>query len=126
MHWRSIYLTSKIRNVVHRSKHINDHLNPFWLPFTLSLEKICYDDLQWPLRVQVLDYEANGRHRVIGQLETTVTDLVERVSLRGNADRERAFEIFAPESNKTRGLLCITRAELQLEDIEGAAAQTQQ
>jgi Ca2+-dependent lipid-binding protein len=89
-------------NVVHRSPQIVNHLNPFWDEFSLSLEELCNNDLNWPIRIVVKDWQPNGRHRVIGLFETTPKILMERVAVRGNADRLAAFEIFK-EGNATGG-----------------------
>ena len=100
-------------NVVHRSDHIKDHLNPFWSSFVVGLEQLCYNDLSWPIRVVVKDWQANGKHRVIGQFETTPQTLMSRVAVKGNADREMAFEIFKESlgaSAKSQGLICVLKA----------------
>jgi Ca2+-dependent lipid-binding protein len=103
-------------NVVHRSAHIQDHLNPFWESFTVGLEELCYNDLNWPMRILVKDWQANGRHRIIGQFETTMSNLMERVAVRGNADRQAAFEIFLDSLGgslgKSKGFVCVLKATL--------------
>lgn len=107
-----------IRNVVYRSEHVENHLNPYWTPLTLGLEKICFCDLDWPIKITIKDHQHNGEHRVIGNFETTTRELLERVAIRGNADRETAFEIFGETSASTqitRGLIVVTVAELLLE-----------
>ena len=66
----------------------------------------------------IKDHQHNGEHRVIGNFETTTRELLERVAIRGNADRETAFEIFGekPASTQiTRGLIVVTVAKLLLE-----------
>lgn len=39
----------------------------------------------------------------------------ERVAVRGNADRETAFEIFSEGDNKTRGLVVVLKCDIRLE-----------
>lgn len=100
-----------------------DHLNPMWEEFTLSLEELCYCDLNWPIKVTVYDYNHSGKHIEIGMFETCITEMTRRISKRGNADRDMAYELVAPssvrttsnESNITRGLIVILQCVLQLE-----------
>lgn len=125
----SFHLYVSNRNVVHRSKHILDHLNPYWDPITISLEELCYGDLSCPLKVSVLDHEPNGKHRLIGEFETTIQMLIDRISQRGNADRDRAFEIFKTNDlTKSYGLVVVVKADLQLDEepSEGMQQLTQQ
>ena len=102
--------------MIYRSKHIDNHLNPLWDPFTFSLEEICNGDLNWPLKVSVVDYNASGQNELIGQFETTLQELLNRVGIKGNADRDKAFEIFVEGRDKAQGLLCVVQAELHVEE----------
>jgi Ca2+-dependent lipid-binding protein len=106
---------------VYRSKHIVDHLNPFWDHFSFSLEELCYCDPSWPLRLTVWDHEENGKHKLIGEIETTLELLTERVAIKGNADRDRALEIVsdsksAPGVKKTRGLIVVLQASFNRDE----------
>lgn len=102
------------RNTIYRSKHINDHLNPFWDEFTLDLEELCYGDLAWPLKITIFDHNQVRRHLEIGHFETCLQELAGRISVRGNADRERAFEIAREGHTKTRGLIVVLKVELNV------------
>jgi C2 domain len=103
------------RNSVYRSKHITDHLNPFWDNFTLNLEELCYGDLSWPIKITIFDHNDRRKHKEIGSCESTIQEMTQRISIRGNADRERAFEIMKEGKTKTRGLIVVLQAEVQLE-----------
>jgi hypothetical protein len=111
---------------VFRSQYISDHLNPLWDEFTLSLEELCYGDVNWPMKVTVFDYNRNGVHKEIGVLETTIQEMSQRVAVRGNADREVAFEIAKEDADantaKTRGFIVVLRTEIQIH--ESSVAQT--
>lgn len=102
------------RNTIHRSTYIKNHLNPFWPQFTLSLEELCYGDLSWPLKITVFDHQETGKHREIGEFETTIKELSQRVAIRGNADRILAFEIATEGKTKTRGLMVVLKCDLRL------------
>jgi hypothetical protein len=83
----------------------------------MSLEELCYGDINWPIRVTVYDYNASGRHREIGMFETSIHEMShQRVAVRGNADREAAFEISKEDRGTTRGLIVVLKAEIQLEE----------
>jgi len=62
--------------VVHRTEVIKSNLNPAWKPFTVSLTALCNADHHRTLRFSVDDWEANGSHHHIGELETCVADLL--------------------------------------------------
>ena len=62
--------------VVHRTEVIMSNLNPAWKPFTVSLTALCNADHHRTLRFSVDDWEANGSHHHIGELETCVADLL--------------------------------------------------
>ena len=102
-------------NVVYRSNYISDNLNPYWESFELPLEELCYGQLDWPLRITVWDHNDDGKHTLIGEVaETKIQVLQEQLSIKGNADREKAIPITRPDKNyKTYGLLCILQAELR-------------
>lgn len=53
---------------VYRSERIDDNLNPFFSQHTMTLEALCYCNLDWPLRITILDWERNHKHKVIGQV----------------------------------------------------------
>ena len=60
------------RNTVYRSPNIMDNLNPFFSQHIMLLEELCYCDLEWPLRITILDWEESGNHRVIGMVSHKV------------------------------------------------------
>eukprot|EP00525_Craspedostauros_australis_P000470 CAMPEP_0198133292 /NCGR_PEP_ID=MMETSP1442-20131203/59489_1 /TAXON_ID= /ORGANISM="Craspedostauros australis, Strain CCMP3328" /LENGTH=315 /DNA_ID=CAMNT_0043794407 /DNA_START=171 /DNA_END=1118 /DNA_ORIENTATION=+ len=107
-------------NVVYRSEHIDNNLNPYWDPTVIDLEKLCFGREDWPLKVSVYDHNEDGNHVLIGAFETNIPHLQSRISIKGNADRDQAI-LLAQEvkRNKTYGLLCVIKAELIAEgDIE--------
>lgn len=97
---------------MYRSETIDNNLNPYWREATIGLEQLCYGKLDWPLKVSVLDHNDNGKHVVIGEFETTIGELQERISIKGNADREQAIPLSVEGKYKTYGLLCVLKADL--------------
>lgn len=103
-------------NVVHRTEAIQNHLNPFWKEFSKSLEELCDNDMHSPLLISALDLNnTGGRHRKIGEFETTLAQLKERVAVKGNADREMAFPLCVAADddgdNNTQGLICCLKVD---------------
>jgi hypothetical protein len=100
-------------NIVYRSEPIDNNLNPYWRPTTIGLEELCYGKLDWPLKITVFDHNDNGVHRAIGEFETTIAELQERIAVKGNADREQAIPISREGKFKTYGLLCVLEATME-------------
>jgi len=63
--------------VVHRTEVIKRNLNPKWNPFSLSISTVCNADHNRPIRISVDDWNMNGSHNHIGELVTTVAELVD-------------------------------------------------
>ncbi|CAJ1935913.1 unnamed protein product [Cylindrotheca closterium] len=101
-------------NAVYRSEHITNHLNPMWKDARLGLPELCFGDLDWPLKITVYDYDKNGKHDEMGSVVTSVKEMQQRISIRGNSDRAQAFmltkELRGRQSNT--GFLCILKASI--------------
>jgi hypothetical protein len=102
-------------NVIYRSEHIDNNLNPLWTPCDIGLEELCYGDLSWPLKISVFDHNHNGKHGLIGEYECTIGQLQQDISIKGNADRDKAIHLSTEEKavkGKSYGLLVVLKAEL--------------
>ena len=64
-------------SVVHRTEVHKRDLNPDFKPMTLSVSLLCNADHNRPIKISVDDWNANGSHSHIGELSTTVAELVE-------------------------------------------------
>ena len=82
-----------------RSKHIDNDLNPIWEPFAIDLNRLLdqaqnstttnngtqtkqqqvqqQDPKQQPIKISVFDWEKSGKHKSLGQFETTVQALLD-------------------------------------------------
>ena len=71
-----------------RSKHIDNDLNPIWEPFVIDLNRLLdqaqntkqqqqQDPKQQPIKISVFDWEKSGKHKSLGQFETTVQALLD-------------------------------------------------
>lgn len=101
--------------VVYRSAVIENHLNPLWKPFEVGLEELCNGQLDsTELCIAVYDTK-----QMIGCFAATLKQLQQQISIRGNADRERAFELKKDlggnKDDETFGLICVLVCEIILE-----------
>ncbi|CAO2581203.1 Cpne3 [Lemmus lemmus] len=59
------------------NKVIKNNLNPVWKPFKISLNSLCYGDMDKTIKVECYDYDNDGSHDLIGMFQTTMTKLKE-------------------------------------------------
>eukprot|EP00546_Thalassionema_frauenfeldii_P013601 CAMPEP_0178917258 /NCGR_PEP_ID=MMETSP0786-20121207/13144_1 /TAXON_ID=186022 /ORGANISM="Thalassionema frauenfeldii, Strain CCMP 1798" /LENGTH=272 /DNA_ID=CAMNT_0020590783 /DNA_START=69 /DNA_END=887 /DNA_ORIENTATION=+ len=102
--------------VAYRTYHETDNLRPVFDEFRIPMENLCYCDKTWPLRLVCYDWQRNGKHRVIGLVETTVAELMEKVSKNGNADRSNALSITKEGKTKSEGLIVMLKANIKIDD----------
>ena len=93
---------------IYRSNHIKDSLNPYWDAFYVDAEMLCNLDLDWPLRIVVLDHDKKSRHKEVGSVEVTPNAMMRQKSADGNnADRDNAFQL-----NNGAGRICVLAADI--------------
>ncbi|XP_032642179.1 copine-3 [Chelonoidis abingdonii] len=63
--------------MVHRTEVIKNNLNPVWKPFKISLNSLCYSDMDKTIKVVCYDYDNDGSHDLIGSFLTTMSKLKE-------------------------------------------------
>lgn len=61
---------------VHTTEYKANNLNPVWTGFKLPLSVLCGNDFFRPIRLEIVDYESNGRHKFIGATETNLNDIL--------------------------------------------------
>ncbi|KAG0608958.1 hypothetical protein M758_8G146500 [Ceratodon purpureus] len=85
---------------------IQNNLNPTWKPFLVNLQQLCSGNKDKTLLVECLDYNSNGKHKLIGEVKTTLNQLerhfLERTSL--NLTRQSKT---SKNLNKSRGNLFV-------------------
>lgn len=91
-------------DVVHRSGVIKNNLNPNWEEEMIDLRTLCDGDLNQILKLQVYDYESDGKNELIGGIETSVNSLI-------NAKGGGGFDIISKKGKK-KGTLKIHQAEV--------------
>ena len=92
---------------MYRSKDIHNDLNPQWEEVTLELSTICGGKLDCPIEFTIFDHESDGKHDLMGRLETTVNALVE------SAKSNRPMTLM--KKNKVTGTLEIQKAEVSFQ-----------
>jgi len=100
---------------VYRSEHIHDIINPYWKPFQIDLERLCNNDRNKQLKITIYDFEQRGKDRWLGEVFTSVAEMMQRVAKSGNADRESALRVEAVEDDDKvdlRALLVILKANI--------------
>ena len=63
------------------SETVKSSLNPTWKPLKIPLQRVSNGDLDRPIRLDVWDWESNGSHKLIGQVQTSVRYLTAGKSL---------------------------------------------
>ncbi|KAJ8523561.1 hypothetical protein ON010_g17558 [Phytophthora cinnamomi] len=61
---------------VHRTETIDNNLNPNWKRFELPLQQLCNGDHRRPLRLEVFDEDRGGKFQLIGQVQTTMEEIL--------------------------------------------------
>lgn len=78
---------------VHKTETIKNNLNPTWRPFQLDLYNVCGGRLDAPIMIEVLDWDANGRHDLIGRVTSSVREMqiMKEVTLVNPANKNKMF-----------------------------------
>ncbi len=64
-------------NVVYRSQAEINNSSPDWPEIKIDLSELCYGDINRPLKLSIFDYQRNGKHILLGGIETTVATLLD-------------------------------------------------
>lgn len=62
---------------IYRSNVIRSDLNPIWTEVTLDMEATCNGDLDRAMKVIVWDHRKTGKHKLIGEFETSMRGFLE-------------------------------------------------
>ncbi len=112
--WNRLFLCMKIfrnkRVKVYQSNVVRSDLSPVWNEATLDLEAICNGDLDRAMKVVIWDHRRSGKHKMLGELETTVQGLV-NASGTANTDDPISFSV-QRQDNKVTGRCEVMRASI--------------
>jgi len=68
---------------VYKSNVVKNNLNPSWKEGTIELSGLCDGDLDAPLNLMVFDSNGDGKHTAMGQVETSVNEIVRQKNTAG-------------------------------------------
>ena len=90
-------------DVIFRSQHIPNDLNPKWTDSTLDLAALCSGNLSRHIQISVYDHEKNGNHVLMGEIETSVRKLIAA---------KDSGPFILQRKGKDQGKLAVNRADL--------------
>jgi hypothetical protein len=94
---------------VYRSNVCRGDLNPLWQGITLDLEATCNGDLDRAMKVTVWDHRKTGRHKQMGEFETSMRGFIEAtIEHQGTKD---GFTLLN-KNNKEVGVVQVLEASL--------------
>jgi len=80
--------------------------NPIWKPIRLGVEALCNGDFDRPLIIKCYDWNSNGTSDLIGEIQTSLNDLVKM--------QEQSLPLTRPKKlGKTYGTLDVRKSFLQ-------------
>lgn len=95
---------------VFQSNVVRSDLNPVWNEATLDLEAICNGDLDRSMKVVIWDHRRSGKHKLLGELETSVQGFVNATRTAGEQDHI-SFPVHRQE-NKISGRVEVMRSSI--------------
>ncbi len=82
------------KEIVHTSeKYGDDSLNPSWESESIDVFKLCDGNFNLPLIMSVYHHKSNGKHVLIGEVETSMNQLISegKVASSGLKLRKKGF-----------------------------------
>jgi hypothetical protein len=96
---------------VYQTEEIPNNLNPTWKPFSRTLQQICNGNKDRTLLLECYDYNSNGKHKLIGEVKTTINQLQELCLGRTSLTLTRQTKV-AKNANKSRGSLFVSTCKI--------------
>ena len=79
-----------------------DNLSPIWPQHICTLESLCNDDLNHPLRIIVFDHDKKGDPELIGEAHVTAHRLIDSCT-KGRVSTEMSIPLYSkPKQKKGR------------------------
>lgn len=92
---------------VHQTEVKQNNLNPEWKAFSLTLQQLCNGDKHRKLKIEVWDYNGNGKHKLIGSVMVTFNQLQENCQVGTRMQLTRDSN--PKHANKSRGTLSVVK-----------------
>mmetsp|Transcript_27422 Transcript_27422/g.54902 ORF Transcript_27422/g.54902 Transcript_27422/m.54902 type:complete len:538 (-) Transcript_27422:249-1862(-) len=80
--------------VVWKSSKIDNSLNPVWGTVKISMNSLCNGDVHRPLKIEIFDWDSNGKHDTMGHVETSVQAMI--------SNPEAQMDVIEPAKVKTK------------------------
>lgn len=78
--------------MVYETHYVKDNLNPDFQPFTITGQKLCKNNLESPMKMEIWDHSNRGFHTWISQAYFTVMDIVQgRTTFIDTYDKKNKF-----------------------------------
>lgn len=82
----SVAIILPFRTKVYQSNVVRRNLNPVWNEVSLDIEAVCNGDLDRSMKVIIWDHRKGGKHKHMGEFETTMHGLVAMLDLADRGD----------------------------------------
>jgi hypothetical protein len=65
---------------VFKTEVVKDNLNPTWRTIVTTMQRLCNGDPYRPVLVECFDWDADGSHELIGSVQTSLDDIMQRAA----------------------------------------------
>mmetsp|Transcript_18886 Transcript_18886/g.38763 ORF Transcript_18886/g.38763 Transcript_18886/m.38763 type:complete len:638 (-) Transcript_18886:449-2362(-) len=96
---------------VYQSNVVKHDLQPIWNEATLDLAAICNGDLDRAMKVVIWDHKRSGRHKLMGEFETTVRGFLDASKEDSADENDISFDV-RKQDNKRTGRCMAMKAKI--------------
>jgi hypothetical protein len=102
------------RTTVFRSNVVKSNLNPTWDEDTLDMEALCNGDLERSVKIIVWDHRRTGKHKMMGEVESSARHLLEAAqnNMHNGSTSASASPFALTKVDKNVGELLVLQATL--------------
>lgn len=100
------------RTTVFRSNVVKSNLNPIWEEDTLDMEALCNGDQERSVKIIVWDFRRGGKHKKMGEVESSARQLIEAGQLHNGSTSASASPFALTKVDKNVGELLVSEALL--------------
>lgn len=96
---------------VFQNPPVMNNLSPIWPTFSINMQTLCNDDPTRQLKIEIYDYDSDGKHDYMGSVFTTVNDILASVG--------KSIDVIEEEKKKksskyvNSGTIKFDRAEIE-------------
>jgi Copine/C2 domain len=119
---QSVRSGGRVWDAVFRSHPVDNSLSPIWSEGYVEIAALCGEQRQEKFRLAVYDYEKNGKHEFMGEVQLSVDEMINSVVVNGLADKSKistAKALTLKNSGKDTGKIIVVVAEIS--ETEGCA-----